>query len=58
MTDLKPWQHQQPDEGRANFLNRLMHSCYRCGHRENDLGALAKHEDRCADDATKIGCSA
>lgn len=48
MTDLKPWQRQLPDEEREQYLRRVTHSCYRCGHRENDLDALADHEDRCA----------
>jgi ribosomal protein S27AE len=48
MNDLKPWQRPLPDEERVQFLNRLTHSCYRCGHQEDDLGALAEHEDRCA----------
>ncbi|WP_447001955.1 hypothetical protein ACRAKI_19620 [Saccharothrix isguenensis] len=55
MTDLKPWQHQQPNEERAQFLSRLAHSCYRCGRRENDLGALAEHEDRCTGGDTPSG---
>lgn len=45
--DLKPWQHQLPDEDRSQFLHRVTHSCYRCGHWDNDLEALAEHEDRC-----------
>ncbi|MFE9747010.1 hypothetical protein ACFYOT_19085 [Saccharothrix saharensis] len=48
MTDLKPWQRQLPDEEREQYLHRVARSCYRCGHRENDLDALADHEDRCA----------
>ncbi|WP_170231863.1 hypothetical protein [Saccharothrix saharensis] len=48
MGDLEPRQRRLPGEEREGVTRRLTHSCYRCGHRDGDLDALAEHEDQCA----------
>ncbi len=43
----QPWLKARHGEDETARLDRLMHSCWRCGHRRHDLAALAEHEDGC-----------
>jgi hypothetical protein len=43
----KPWLQPKPNETRKQQLDRLDHSCYRCGTVINDQAKLAAHEDGC-----------
>ncbi|MFE9748442.1 hypothetical protein ACFYOT_26345 [Saccharothrix saharensis] len=43
----KPWMEPRQGETEAQRIDRVAHSCYRCGHFEVDLGILADHEDGC-----------
>jgi hypothetical protein len=44
---LKPWQRRRPGETESERLDRVYHSCFRCGRHENDMAVLDAHEAEC-----------
>lgn len=40
----KPWMALRPGETERQWQHRVNHSCYRCGHFEEDSEALDLHE--------------
>jgi len=44
---LRTWQRHRPGETESERLERVYHSCFRCGHHEDDLAALDAHETTC-----------
>lgn len=43
----KPWMRPRSGETERQRIDRVTHSCYRCGHFEVDMAVLADHEDGC-----------
>lgn len=41
------WPDWPEDHIDSRGRSRLYHSCYKCGHHEEDLAVLDAHEDRC-----------
>lgn len=44
-TATRPHMKRREGETEDQWLHRLAHSCYRCGHYEADLHVLRDHED-------------
>ena len=44
---LAPWQRHRPGETESERLERVYHSCFRCGHHEDDMAVLDAHEATC-----------
>lgn len=44
---LRPWQRHHPGETESERLDRVYHSCYRCGHFDCDTATLDAHETGC-----------
>lgn len=47
----QPWLGRKSNETRPQQLDRIAHSCYRCGTVINDPAALSEHEDTCTGQA-------